>query len=48
MAFLLLLDIKIKFIKFCTKFWAKQAKFLPSKCTVYSEITFRDVNQVIK
>ena len=30
---LLLLDIKSKFIKFCTKFQVKQAKFLLLKCT---------------
>ena len=45
---LLFLDIKSKFIGFCTKFYVRQAKFLPPKCTSgsssaanqYSEITF--------
>ena len=28
-----LLELKTKFIKFCTKFLIKQVKFLPSLCT---------------
>ena len=31
--FLSLLERKTKFINFCTKFWIKKVKFLPSKCT---------------
>ena len=31
--FLLFLDIKIKFVKFSTKFQVKQAKSLPPRCT---------------
>ena len=27
------LDMKTKFIKFCTKFWVKQVQFLPSEYT---------------
>ena len=31
--FLLLLELKTKLIKFCTQFWIKPLKFLPSICT---------------